>query len=54
MLVAVGLFEVTLVAYALGFVAVSGGVIWMPSYAALVGMIAGFWVGYARRGLLFG
>lgn len=54
LLVAVGVFVLTLAAYALGLFTVSGGVIWIPYYAALVGMITGFWVGYVRRGLLFG
>lgn len=54
LMVAVGVFVLTLVAYVVGFFTVSGGVIWIPLYAAVVGMIAGFWVGYARRGILFG
>lgn len=54
LMVAVGVFVLTLLAYAVGFFTVSGGVIWIPFYAAVVGMIAGFWVGYARRGMLFG
>lgn len=54
LLLAVSVFVLTLAAYALGLFTISGGVIWIPFYAALVGMIAGFWVGYARKGLLFG
>lgn len=54
LLLAAGVFVLTLTAYGLGVFTVSGGVIWVPFYAALVGMIAGFWVGYVRRGLLFG
>jgi hypothetical protein len=51
--VAVGVFATTLAAYALELFSVSGGVVWIPFHAATVGVIAGFWIGYARRGLLF-
>jgi len=50
--VAVGVFAATLAAYALELFAVSGGVVFIPFHAATVGMIAGFWIGYAHRGLL--
>jgi hypothetical protein len=49
---AVGVFAATLAAYALELFAVSGGVVFIPSDAATVGVIAGVWIGYARRGLL--
>lgn len=39
-------------AYAVDVFVVSGGVVWIPFHAALVGMLAGGWLGYARRGLL--
>lgn len=48
-----GVFTTTFAAYTLGLFPVSSGVIWIPFYAAIVGMIAGFWVSYSRRGLLF-
>lgn len=51
--VAVGVFATTLAAYALDVFAVSGGVVFIPFHAAVVGVSSGFWVGYTRRGLLF-
>lgn len=50
---ALGVFVTTLIAYALGIFSASGGLVWIPFHAAAVGMIAGFWIGYSRRGLLF-
>ena len=50
---ALGVFVITFVAYALELFTVSGGLVFIPFYAAIVGMIAGCWVGYARNGLLF-
>lgn len=51
--IALGVFVTTFAAYALGLFYVSGGVVFIPFHAALVGMIAGCWVGYSRRGVLF-
>ena len=50
---ALGVFATTFAAYALGLFYVSGGIVFIPFYAAIVGMIAGCWVGYSRSGLLF-
>lgn len=50
---ALGVFVTTSAAYALGIFSVSGGVVFVPFYAAVVGMVAGCWVGYSRNGLLF-
>lgn len=50
---ALGAFVINLAAYALGLFSVSGGVVFLPFHAAIVGMIAGFWIGYSRSGLLF-
>jgi hypothetical protein len=50
---AVGLFVVTFVAYALDVFAVAGGVVFVPGQAALVGVVGAAWVGYRRRGLVF-
>ena len=46
-------FVLTFGGYTLGVFSVSGGVLLVPFYAAIVGMIAAFWVGYAKNGLLF-
>jgi hypothetical protein len=51
---ALGLFGVTFLAYELNVFFDSGGVVWIPFHAAIVGAIAAFWVGYSRNGLLFG
>ncbi|WP_336024283.1 hypothetical protein [Halobellus salinisoli] len=51
---AVGSFFATFAGYALGMFDVSGGIVWIPFYAAVVGMIAAGWVGYHRAGLVFG
>lgn len=50
---ALGVFVTSLAAYALGVFSVSGGVVFIPFFAAVVGMLAGCWVGYSRSGLLF-
>lgn len=50
---ALGVFATTFGAYALGVFSVSGGLIWIPLHAALVGLIAGCWVSYTQRGLVF-
>ncbi|WP_338726855.1 hypothetical protein [Haladaptatus sp. DJG-WS-42] len=47
-----GLFALTFAAYAVGLFRVTGGVVFIPYDAALVGVLAAFGVGYARRGLL--
>lgn len=47
-------FIVTFVAYALGVFYVSGGVVFIPYYAAIVGMIAAVGLGYRRDSLVFG
>ena len=49
-----GLFGVTFVAYELDIFSHSGGVVFMPFHAAIVGVIAAFWTGYRRHGLLTG
>lgn len=48
------LFLVSFGAYALEIFAVSGGLVWIPQDAALLGMVAAAWVGYHRLGLVFG
>ncbi|QLD87019.1 hypothetical protein HWV23_15235 [Natronomonas halophila] len=47
-------FVGTVAAYALEVFVISGGIVWIPFHAAVVGMCAGCLVGYFRRGLLFG
>jgi len=49
-----GLFGLTFLAYEIGVFYHSGGVVFVPFHAAIVGMIAAFWVGYSRNGLLIG
>lgn len=51
-LVAVGGFLASLAGYALGVFEVSGGVVWMPFHAAVVGIAAACLLGGVRRGLL--
>ncbi len=51
---AIAVFLVSFGAYALGIFAVSGGLVWIPGDAALLGMLAAAWVGYHRLGLVFG
>ena len=50
---ALGGFVLTFGGYASGVFSVSGGVLLIPFYAAIVGMIAACWVGYSKSGLLF-
>jgi hypothetical protein len=52
LLLAPALLLATTAAYATGLFSISGGVVWIPSQAALVGALAGSWIGYSRRGLL--
>lgn len=49
---ALAVFAASFAGYALDVFAVSGGVVWIPADAALVGIIAACWVGYARSGLV--
>ena len=48
-----GGFVLTFGGYALGAFSVSGGALLIPFYAAIVGVMAAFWVGYTKSGLLF-
>lgn len=48
---AVVLFGITVLAYALDVFEVAGGVVFVPGHAALVGIVGAAWVGYRRRGL---
>ncbi len=50
---AVAGFVVTFAGYASGVFSTSGGVLLIPFYAAVIGMIAGGWIGYSKNGLLF-
>lgn len=52
--VGLGLFGVTFVAYELDIFSQSGGVVFIPFHAAIVGGIAAFWTGYSRNGLVVG
>lgn len=52
--VALGLFGVTFVAYEFDIFYHSGGVVFIPFHAAIVGGIAAFWTGYSRTGLVAG
>ncbi len=47
-------FVVTFVAYALGIFYVSGGLVFIPYHAAVVGMLVSCWVGYRNGGLVIG
>jgi hypothetical protein len=49
---AIGLFACTFAAYAVDVFGVSGGVVFVPGDAAVVGLVAAAWLGYARDGLL--
>lgn len=49
-----GLFALTFLAYELDIFYHSGGVVFIPLHAALVGATAAFWTGYSRSGLLSG
>ena len=50
---ALGGFVFAFGGYASGAFSVSGGVLLVPFYAAIVGVIAAFWIGYSKNGLLF-
>ena len=49
-----GVFSATTAAYAVGAFSVSGGVVFLPFHAAVVGTAAAGWLGYSRGGLAFG
>lgn len=49
---AVGLFGTVFAGYAIGVFYASGGLVWIPYYAAVVGMIAACGIGYYRDGLV--
>jgi hypothetical protein len=51
---ALGIFALTFLAYEVDIFYHSGGVIFIPFHAALVGVTAAFWAGYSRIGLLAG
>jgi len=51
---ALGVFGVTFLAYELGVFSHAGGVVFVPFHAAMVGLVAAFWAGYRRTGLLSG
>lgn len=53
LVLAVGVFATTFAGYALGVFYVSGGVVFVPYYAAVVGMVAAGAVGYSRNGVAF-
>lgn len=48
------LFGVTFLAYEFEIFYHSGGVVFIPFHAAIVGGIAAFWAGYSRNGLVTG
>ena len=52
LILAIGLFAIVFVGYAIIVFYVSGGLIWIPYYAAVVGMIAACGVGYYHDGLV--
>ena len=52
--VALGLFGVTFLAYELGIFYHSGGVVFVPFHAAVVGLIAACWTGYRQAGVVTG
>ncbi|MFC4549205.1 MULTISPECIES: hypothetical protein [Halorussus] len=51
LILAVGVFALTFVGYALGVFSVSGGVVFVPYYAAVVGMVAAGAAGYSQNGV---
>ena len=51
---ALGLFGLTFLAYELDIFYHSGGVVFIPFHAALVGVTIAFWTGYSRTGFLSG
>jgi hypothetical protein len=52
--VALGLFGVTFLAYELDIFYHSGGVVFVPFHAAVVGLIAACWTGYRQIGVVTG
>jgi hypothetical protein len=50
---AFGVFVATTAAYAVGAFSVSGGVVFLPLHAAVVGLAAAGWIGSSRDGLVF-
>ena len=48
------LFGVTFIAYEFEIFYHSGGVVFIPFHAAIVGGIAAFWTGYSRNGVVAG
>lgn len=52
--VGISLFGVTFASYALGFFYVSGGLVFVPFYGAVVGILGGIWAGFRQEGLVFG
>lgn len=48
-----GGFVLTFGGYAFGVFSVSGGVLVIPFYGAIVGVLGAFWVGCTKSGLLF-
>ena len=53
-LVAILVFITSFGGYALEVFAVSGGLVWIPFHAAVVGMLAAGWVGFRGEGLVVG
>lgn len=51
---AFGLFVLTFAGYELGIFYHSGGVVFVPFHAALVGVAAALWTGYSQTGVLAG
>jgi hypothetical protein len=51
---AVGSFALTFIAYYFDIFSHSGGVVFIPYHASIVGVIAAFWTGYGRNGVLRG
>jgi len=48
-----GLFVITLLGYAVGILTTSGGLVWIPWHAAILGLVAGGVAAYLRGGLVF-
>ena len=53
MSLAIGAFAMTFVGYALDVFYVSGGVVFIPYYAAVVGIVSTGAVGYSQNGVVF-
>lgn len=51
--VGIGLFGITFASYGLGFFYVSGGLVFIPFYGAVVGILGGIWAGFRQEGLVF-